>query len=111
MTEAHPHGREPEEPHGVTVPTPHHAVNYYAIFATLVVLTAVTVGAAFLDIRNEGIRVAVALAIDVRSRASLAPLPNHLPGVPGRGSNRCLLPSSRSTASPIATASGLRCTS
>ena len=63
MTEAHPHGREPEEPHGVTVPTPHHAVNYYAIFATLVVLTAVTVGAAFLDIRNEGIRVAVALAI------------------------------------------------
>ena len=36
MTSAHAGGMpEPEEPHGVTVPTPHHHVNYYAIFAAL----------------------------------------------------------------------------
>jgi cytochrome c oxidase subunit 4 len=58
-----PHGREPEEPHGVTVPTPHHHVNYYAIFGTLVVLTVVTVAVAFIDIHNELIKVLVALAI------------------------------------------------
>jgi cytochrome c oxidase subunit 4 len=54
---------EPEEPHGVTVPMPHHHVNYYAIFATLVVLTIVTVGVAFINIHNEAIKVLVALAI------------------------------------------------
>ena len=54
---------EPEEPHGITEPTPHHHVNYFLIFGTLVVLTIVTVAAAFLDIKNEGVRVAVALLI------------------------------------------------
>jgi cytochrome c oxidase subunit 4 len=64
MTEAaHDRHGEPEEPHGITVPMPHHAVNYYAIFAALVVLTAVTVGVAFIDIHNEAIRVGVALLI------------------------------------------------
>jgi len=55
--------REPEEPHGTTVPMPHHHVNYYAIFGTLVVLTIVTVAVGLIDIHNELIKVLVALAI------------------------------------------------
>ncbi len=47
---AAPRITEPEEPHGVTEPTPHHHVNYYAIFAALVVLTIVTVAVAFVHI-------------------------------------------------------------
>ena len=54
---------EPEEPHGTTVPTPHHHVNYFAIFGTLVVLTILTVAVAFIHIENELIKVLVALAI------------------------------------------------
>jgi cytochrome c oxidase subunit 4 len=58
---------EPEEPHGVTVPTPHHAVPYYVIFGTLVVLTVVTVSAYFimmrLGVHNELVRVLIALLI------------------------------------------------
>jgi cytochrome c oxidase subunit 4 len=54
---------EPEEPHGVTVPMPHHHVNYYAIFATLVVLTIVTVAVAFVHIESELVKVLVALLI------------------------------------------------
>jgi cytochrome c oxidase subunit 4 len=54
---------EPEEPHGVTVPMPHHHVNYFAIFGTLVVLTIITVAVAFVHIENELIKVLVALAI------------------------------------------------
>src|ERR1051325_128311 len=59
----HTPSRIPEEPHGVTAPTPHHHVNYYLIFGTLVVLTIVTVGVAFLHIENEAIKVALALTI------------------------------------------------
>jgi cytochrome c oxidase subunit IV len=65
MTESsasHPH-REPEEPHGVTVPTPHHAVNYIAIFATLVVLTIVTVCVAFYRFENEVVNLLLALLV------------------------------------------------
>jgi len=54
---------EPEEPHGVTVPTPHHHVNYFAVFGTLVVLTIITVGAAFIHTENELVKVLIALAI------------------------------------------------
>src|SRR5689334_8743970 len=58
---------EPEEPHDVSRATPHHAVNYYAIFGVLVVLTIITVLAAFsltwMDIHNEFIKVLVALTI------------------------------------------------
>ena len=54
---------EPDEPHGVTEPTPHHHVNYYAIFATLVVLTIVTVAVAFVHIESELTKVLVALLI------------------------------------------------
>jgi len=56
------HG-EPEEPHGVTVPMPHHHVNYYAIFATLVVLTAITVGVYFLHPTSELVKILLALLI------------------------------------------------
>ena len=52
-----------EEAHGHTVPTPHHKVNYYAIFGLLVVLTLVTVGVARLDIQAEWITVLLALTI------------------------------------------------
>ena len=54
---------EPEEPHGVTQPAPHHHVNYYAIFAALVVLTIVTVAVAFIHIESELVKVLVALLI------------------------------------------------
>jgi cytochrome c oxidase subunit IV len=54
---------EPEEPHGTTVPTPHHHVNYFLIFGTLVVLTIVTVAVAFVHIESELVKVLVALAI------------------------------------------------
>jgi cytochrome c oxidase subunit IV len=62
MSQSHSH-RIPEEPHGDTAPLPHHYVNYYAIFGALVVLTIITVAVAFLNIRNEGIKVALALTI------------------------------------------------
>jgi cytochrome c oxidase subunit 4 len=54
---------EPVEPHGTTAPTPHHHVNYYAIFGTLVVLTIVTVLVSFIHVENELIKVLIALAI------------------------------------------------
>ena len=65
MTTSETHGRmsEPDEPHGVTEPTPHHHVNYYAIFLTLVVLTIVTVAVAFVHIESELVKVLVALLI------------------------------------------------
>ena len=53
----------PEEAHGVTVPAPHHHVNYYAIFASLVVLTAVTVGVYFLHPTSELVKILLALLI------------------------------------------------
>ena len=59
----HAHSRVPEEPHGVSEPLPHHEINYYAIFGTLVILTIVTVAVAFINIQNEAIKVALALAI------------------------------------------------
>ena len=52
-----------EEPHAVTEPMPHHAVPYYAIFGLLVILTAVTVGVAFLNIKSEIVKVLLALTI------------------------------------------------
>ena len=66
MTAHDSHGRmhgEPEEAHGVTVPTPHHHVNYYAIFASLVVLTAITVGVYFLHPTSELVKILLALLI------------------------------------------------
>jgi cytochrome c oxidase subunit 4 len=64
MTDTHTTAsHEPEEPHGVTVPLPHHHVNYFAVFGTLVVLTIVTVAAAFVETDNELVKVLIALSI------------------------------------------------
>ena len=52
-----------EEPHGHTEAEPHHAVPYFKIFGLLVVLTAITVAVAFLDIQNEIAKVLLALTI------------------------------------------------
>jgi cytochrome c oxidase subunit 4 len=69
MSTADTHGRispeEPEEPHGVTVPMPHHHVNYIACFLALVGLTVATVLAyyVFRTSESELVKVLVALAI------------------------------------------------
>jgi cytochrome c oxidase subunit 4 len=60
---ATPTPHEPEEPHGHTVPMPHHKVNYVAIFLLLVMLTVVTVVVAFLRLNSELQKVLVALTI------------------------------------------------
>src|SRR5215212_8577565 len=54
---------EPEEAHGVTEALPHHHVNYFLIFGCLLVLTAVTVLAAFVRFSAELITVGIALLI------------------------------------------------
>jgi cytochrome c oxidase subunit 4 len=54
---------EPEEPHGVTVPTPHHHVNYFMIFGALVVLTVVTVAIAFYRFESEVVNLLLALLV------------------------------------------------
>ena len=58
-----PHGRVPEEPHGVSVPAPHHHVNYLMIFYTLIVLTVVTVAVALHRFESEMINVLLALLV------------------------------------------------
>jgi cytochrome c oxidase subunit 4 len=55
----------PDEPHGVSVLTPHHEVPYFVIFAALVFLTAVTVAIAFVKFPSELINVMLALAVAV----------------------------------------------
>jgi cytochrome c oxidase subunit 4 len=53
----------PEQAHGHSEATPHHHVNYFAVFGTLVVLTGVTVAVAFLNIKSELAKVLLALTI------------------------------------------------
>jgi cytochrome c oxidase subunit 4 len=53
----------PEEPHGVSVPTPHHEVPYFLVFFALLVLTAITVAVAFVKFPTELINVLIALAV------------------------------------------------
>lgn len=60
----------PEEPHGVTVPTPRHPINYYAIFGALFVLTILTVVVAMHRFQSEAVNLGVALAIAI-AKASL----------------------------------------
>ena len=55
--------RVPDEPHGVTVPTPHHSVNYYYIFFALVILTVVTVLVAFHRFESELVNLLLALLV------------------------------------------------
>jgi cytochrome c oxidase subunit 4 len=63
MNTANPTSREPEEPHGVTAAAPHHKINYFAIFAALVILTIVTVCVAFYRFENETVNLLLALLI------------------------------------------------
>src|SRR3954471_14122052 len=72
MSEPHA-SREPEEPYGVSVPMPHHTVNYYAIFGALVVLTIVTVLVAFHRFHSEAINLLLAMIVAV-SKATLVAL-------------------------------------
>lgn len=54
----------PSEPvHGHTEPTPHHKVNYFAVFGLLMILTVVTVVVAFIGIKKEWQKVLLALVI------------------------------------------------
>ena len=69
-TDTHARMNEPEEPHGRTVPTPHHHVNYLAIFLTLVALTILTVSVYFLHPSSELVKVLLALLI-AATKASL----------------------------------------
>jgi cytochrome c oxidase subunit 4 len=62
MTDAPAH-RMPEPAHGHAEPTPHHKVNYVAVFTTLVVLTVLTVVVAFVNVKSEFAKVMLALAI------------------------------------------------
>ena len=64
---------EPEEPHGTTVPMPHHHVNYYAIFAALIVLTVVTVLVAFHRFESEAVNLMLAMII-AATKATLVAL-------------------------------------
>jgi cytochrome c oxidase subunit 4 len=62
MSEAPPiHAVEPA--HGHSVPEPHHAVNYFAVFIILVILTIVTVVVALVDLKSETERILLALTI------------------------------------------------
>jgi cytochrome c oxidase subunit IV len=62
-THAATNPHEPEEPHGTTVPMPHHHVNYVKIFLALVVLTVVTVAVAFKRFESEAVNVLLALLV------------------------------------------------
>ncbi|MEO6437366.1 MAG: cytochrome C oxidase subunit IV family protein [Tepidisphaeraceae bacterium] len=54
---------EPEEPHGHTEPTPHHKINYYFIFFSLVILTIVTVLVAMHRFESEVVNLLLALLV------------------------------------------------
>ena len=56
---------EPEEPHDVSRPTPHHAVPYFVCFGVLVALTIVTVAAYYVlrTSESELVKILVAIAI------------------------------------------------
>src|SRR5260221_7625424 len=63
MTDVPAAHRIPDPAHGHAEPTPHHKVNYVAVFITLVVLTVITVVAALLNIKSEIAKVFLALSI------------------------------------------------
>jgi cytochrome c oxidase subunit 4 len=54
---------EPEEAHGHSVAMPHHKVNYYFIFFSLVILTIATVLVAYHRFQNEVANLLLALLI------------------------------------------------
>src|ERR1041384_743241 len=58
--------------------SPAHKINFFAVFALLVVLTGVTVGVAFLGIETEWIKVLLALTIASIKAAFVAVFFMHL---------------------------------
>jgi len=77
-TEAHGRMHEPEEPHDVSRPMPHHHVPYVTIFIILVALTVVTVAVAFIHIESEIAKVLLALLIASIKGACVAMFFMHL---------------------------------
>jgi cytochrome c oxidase subunit 4 len=75
---ANPASRIPEEPHGTSVPEPHHAAPYFTIFWVLVVLTAVTVLVAQHRFAAEIVNVLLALAIACLKAGCVAMIFMHL---------------------------------
>jgi cytochrome c oxidase subunit IV len=63
MTDVPAAHRMPEPAHGQVGATPHHKVNYIAVFVTLVMLTIITVVVAFVNLKSEVAKVLLALAI------------------------------------------------
>lgn len=59
-----------QEPHGVSVPPPRHAINYYLIFVGLFILTIITIVVAMHRFQSEAVNLGVAIAIAV-AKASL----------------------------------------
>jgi len=53
----------PHPAHGHSEPEPHHVVNYFAVFITLVILTFVTVVVAFANLKSEPAKIFLALTI------------------------------------------------
>src|SRR3954469_5287903 len=72
------HGGEPEEPHGITVPEPHHKSPYFAVFGVLVVLTAVTYLIALHKFEHEIVNVLLALAVACLKASCVALIFMHL---------------------------------
>ena len=55
---------EPEEPHGISEPMPHHPVPFIKVFIALVILTLITVGIGiYMRFQSEAINVLLALLI------------------------------------------------
>src|SRR3954449_200973 len=71
-------GNGHEEPHAVSVPLPHHKVNYVGIFVLLCLLTIVTVAVAFVHVEREIIKVLIALTIASIKGAAVALFFMHL---------------------------------
>ena len=78
MTASDRIGNGHEEPHAVSVPMPHHKVNYVGIFVLLCLLTVVTVAVAFVHIEREIVKVLVALTIASIKGAAVAMFFMHL---------------------------------
>src|SRR5438552_1924476 len=64
---------EPEEPHDISRPMPHHQVRYFLVFINLVVLTIVTVLVSLHRFESEAINVLLALTV-AAIKASLVAL-------------------------------------
>jgi cytochrome c oxidase subunit IV len=63
MTDTAARMHEPEEPHDVSRPTPHHSIPYFLIFGLLIVLTVITVAIAMKRFDDEIINVLLALLV------------------------------------------------